>query len=70
MNDNLMCRWSATVTYRTEAGPNKVTHDIEELDDLHELVERGPHFDTVERIVITRHKPMIPDLTVEAAEKL
>lgn len=49
-----MVRWRATVFYRTDGGPVDVVHDLEELADLHEMVERGPHWDTIERIEIVR----------------
>lgn len=64
-----MKRWLAMVTYRGDHGPNVVNHEIEELDDLADLIERGPHWDTIDSILIVK-----PDadkcLTVEAAAKL
>jgi hypothetical protein len=62
-----MTRWTAKATYRTETGPVEVVHDLAELSDLHDLIERGPHWDTVVEIVITRHAASQPALTVEAA---
>lgn len=35
-----MPRWLAEITYRTDNGPNTVPHDLEEIADLHTLVER------------------------------
>jgi len=66
----ILNRWRATAVYRTDTGPVDVTHDIEELEDLHELIEAGPHWDTIEQIVITRANVMEPGLTAEAAEEL
>lgn len=63
-------RWSAAVYYATENGIVDVMHDLAELEDLHLAVERGPHWDTIDRIVIVRAKKKIAGLTVEAAEKL
>jgi hypothetical protein len=40
-------RWIAIVTYRGEAGPIEVDHHFEELEELHTLIEHGPHFDTI-----------------------
>jgi hypothetical protein len=64
-------RWHATILYRTDAGLNPVEHDLEELAELHDLVERGPHWDTIHKIVIQRvgHNTS-EDLTVEGAAKL
>jgi hypothetical protein len=64
-------RWEATITYRTDDGQVDVTHDLEEIADLHELVERGPHWDTIERIVVVRvnHVTSV-DLTIDRAEEL
>jgi hypothetical protein len=65
-------RWRATVWYRTEAGLSGVTHDIEELEELHDLVERGPSFYTIDHIEI-RHNGSLPEydnLTVEASMRL
>jgi hypothetical protein len=61
--------WHVTVRYRTDQGPLEVEHDIEELMELHDLIEHGPHWDTIEEIVVTRIDPD-PDLTVEGALKL
>lgn len=63
-------RWIATVTYRTNDGPLDVAHDIEEIADLHELIEAGPSWDTIIKIDIRRVNPIFPDLTVEVAAKL
>ncbi len=63
-------RWTATVTYRTDAGPLDVDHVLTELSDLHDLVERGPHWDTILGIAIQRTNPIEPGVTVEQAEAL
>jgi hypothetical protein len=51
-----MKRWLATVTYRSNAGPVSVTYDIEELDEIQQLVERGPDWNSIIdiRIVLAR----------------
>lgn len=39
------CRWRATITYQvTDTETRKVVHDVAEIEDLHELIERGPTF--------------------------
>lgn len=69
MSDRI--RWTATVYYRAAAGLVDITHDLVEIADLHDLVERGPHWDTIERIVVIRAIAGEPStLTVEEAEKL
>lgn len=62
-------RWTATITYRTKTGPVDVIHDVDELEDVHDLVERGPHWDTIISIRIVR-ADADRNLTVEAANKL
>lgn len=47
-----MKRWLAQVVYRHETGPVDVIHDIEELDELSDLVARGPMDDTIIQILI------------------
>lgn len=65
-------RWTATVHYRTDNGPLDVTHLIEELEDLHDLVEAGPNFYAIDRIeiVLTDQSYPKPGLTVEEAEAM
>jgi hypothetical protein len=48
--DNLrQIRCHAVVHYRENGAPD-VEHDLEELGELHDLIEHGPHWDTIERI--------------------
>lgn len=64
-------RWAATVHYRADAGLVDVAHDLDEIADLHNLVERGPHWDTIDHITIVRAVAGEPlTLTVEQAETL
>lgn len=61
-------RWTATVYYHTAAGePLTVTHDFDELADLHDLIERGPNFYAIERIVVRINAGDLA-VTLEAAE--
>ena len=64
-------RWRATVHYRTDSGLVDVEHWLEEIGDIDELIERGPHWDTVARIEIERVNHCdSPTLTVEQAMRL
>ena len=62
-------RWAATVHYRVDAGLVDITHDLEEIEDLQELVEAGPHFDTIDKITIV-YVMGAGVLTVEEAASL
>lgn len=63
-------RWVATVHYRTELGLIDVPHELEEIEELHDLVENGPHWDAIDHINIVRTDGADRKLTVEEAEKL
>lgn len=64
-------RWRAVIRYRTEAGSVETVHHLSEIEDLHDIVEDGPHWDTVLKIEIFRINPIdSPLLTVEAAQRL
>lgn len=64
-------RWKATVYYRTANGTVDVEHELEELADIHDRVEAGPHWDTVEKIEIVRINHVdSATLTVEQAAQL
>ena len=57
--------------YRTENGAPEVVHDLEELGELHDLIERGPHWDTIARIEVLRvNHCTATDLTVKQAAGL
>lgn len=68
--DVTCARWIATVHYRTENGLVDVQHDMLEIDELQDLVERGPHWDTIERIDIVRADGADRALTIEEAGRL
>lgn len=65
-----MSRWKATISYRIDAGMAHIAHDLEEIEDLDAIVENGPHWDTIDQIVIVRGSAAIPGLTVEKAVEL
>ena len=63
-------QWIADVTYRTKKGPVDVRHHMEELLELHELIERGPSFLCIEDISIRYVSPIgTPGMTVEDEKK-
>jgi hypothetical protein len=45
-----MKRWMAEIYYRTDRPTNVV--EFEELVELHDLVEMGPNWNEIERIVV------------------
>jgi hypothetical protein len=62
---------AATVTYRTDAGPLDVPMLLREIGDLHDRIEQGPHWDTIEKIEIRRVNHIdSPTLTYEQAKKM
>lgn len=64
-------RWKAVIVYRTENGPVDVDHLFNEISELDEIIERGPHWDCLISCTITLNMFVTSeDLTVEAAELL
>ncbi len=59
-------RWFATVTRRTEAGPVKVEHEVEELCELHEIVE--DFIADIEQIEIRLARVVYPTPVTEKVE--
>ncbi|NVN02171.1 MULTISPECIES: hypothetical protein [Asaia] len=68
--ETTLVRWVARVIYRTESGLVDVQHDMEELEELHYLVERGPHWDAIEKIEIRRAIPAGELITVEETRRV
>lgn len=60
-----MKRWKAVVTFRSANGPLPVEHHIDEIEELQHIVERGPDWNTIERIVITLAQKTAPGMTIE-----
>ncbi len=58
-------RWHVTVTYFSEKGDIDVEHFIEELEDLQEIIERGPNWYAVKDIVIILNVPDEHRMTLE-----
>lgn len=63
-------RWKVVATYRSEAGPIDVTHEVEELFEVHNLIERGPDWNALASIRITLATPACPGMTLEEAAKV
>jgi hypothetical protein len=62
-------RWMVQITYRSDNGVVIEEYDIEELDELEEIVESGPHWDAISDIVIIRGRDRRPTFTIEDAER-
>jgi hypothetical protein len=45
-------RWIVTAVYRGDLGLIDIEFHIEELNELHDLIERGPDWNCIERISI------------------
>ncbi len=60
-----MKRWKAVVTYFSESGDVDVEHFLEELADIHEVVERGPNWYAIKDIVITLNVSEAERITLE-----
>jgi hypothetical protein len=44
-------RWKAKISYRDGSAPKVI--GIEELEELHQIVEHGPDWNTIGEIVVT-----------------
>ena len=56
-----MIRWRAVVYYRVKKGIAEAMHDLEDLAQLQDLIARGPHLDTIEKIEVFRVNPITGD---------
>lgn len=63
-------RWHATIYYRSETGGIDLECDFEELEELHDIVERGPDWNTIDKIVVTLARKTSEKLTIEMAGQL
>ncbi len=62
-------RWKATIYYRSDHGLIDVEHGIEEIEELHEIVERGPDWNTIDKIIVVLDRKASEALTIEAAAR-
>lgn len=60
------------VACRSESGLTEVNHYFEQLEDLHDIIERGPNWNTIETIVIRLNprRAAYPNDTVVQAARL
>jgi len=61
-------RWRVKAWYRTDAGLVDVDHEIMELEDLHDLIERGPNWYGLDHIRIDLNVPDEQKMTIQEAE--
>jgi hypothetical protein len=61
-------RWVATIYYRSDKGLVDVDYVIEELEDLQGLVERGPDWNTIDKIEVRLARKTDPNLTIEGGD--
>lgn len=64
-----MTRWKAIVSYRTENGIVDVEYLLQEIVELQDIIERGPDWNALHNIKITRFENPYPDLTIEQSLK-
>jgi hypothetical protein len=50
-------RWIMSIIYRGETGPVVVDYDVEELEEVAGIVERGPGWNTIQDITIQLRDP-------------
>lgn len=66
-----MKRWQATIKYRSEAGSVEETHEVEELYEIHDIVEAGYHWDCLIDLRVERINHSVSQtITIEAAGQL
>jgi len=66
-----LARWWVEITYRTDKGPCIVEYDMEELEELHNIVERGPNWNSILDIRVKYNRTTGPvTLTAEQGRML
>jgi hypothetical protein len=55
-----MKRWTVEATYRTKSATSTAHFQIEELEELHEIIESGPDWFAIAEIKITLSPTRIP----------
>jgi hypothetical protein len=63
-------RWIAQINYRFDNGIRGVLIGFEEFGDLGEVIEQGPHWDSVVSINVERLRDADETMTVEKASSL
>lgn len=63
-------RWNVEIDYRSEID---ITHTVymrvDELGDVHDIIEGGPDFNCVQRIIVTLNKKHEPSLSIEEVRR-
>lgn len=64
-------RWRGYVTYWSAKGDILVEHDFEEIQDLQQIIEAGPDWNTIRdmTIVLRRRTTPLGDTVEEAAQR-
>lgn len=60
-------RWIANINYRFDEGVRGILIGFEEFSDLGEVIEQGPHWDSVVDITVQRLRDADETMTVERA---
>jgi len=50
-------RWKATITYHSQFGKVVTEHFMEEISELHDIIEAGPNFYCMAHCVVTLADP-------------
>jgi hypothetical protein len=50
-------RWKVIIEYRTDTGRLTVEHLLEEISELHQVIEKGPDWNTLIRCTVTLNRP-------------
>lgn len=49
-------RWRAVIEYESANGPISIEHFLEEIADLHDIIEHGPDWNTLTRCTVTLNR--------------
>jgi hypothetical protein len=63
-------RWIANINYRFNEGTRGILIGFEEFTDLGQVIEQGPHWDSVVDITIQRLRDADETMTVEKGAEL
>lgn len=65
-------RWRAIIEYRSKRGVITRTYTFEEIEELDDIIEMGPHWDTLIRCTVSKCRidDGNPALTIEEAAEL
>ena len=58
-------RWIVTIVYRGDLGLIDVEHHVEEIADVHDMIERGPDWNCLERVEIKLNPKRADNCTYE-----